>query len=152
MTWHVLQTETFWHYGKLTCLCTSKQQQWTHLWHFIHSIELQPTHSPQTPQRYTFETLIFFPNNNCIPFVLSTFTFRPFPSTAFFYLTYLFMTSFNDSPHKARSSAYNNSINEPSLTSPVRTSIIMINKSEIKADPSWPPTFTEVNWDGRFTT
>ena len=58
-----------------------------------------------------------------------------FPSTTFSNLPYLSITSFNDFPHKTRSSAYNNSINEPSYTSSIRTSITMINKSELKADP-----------------
>ena len=38
--------------------------------------------------------------------------------------------------HTTRSSACNNSINEPSLKS-VRTFITMINKSGLKASPSW---------------
>ena len=90
---------------------------------FVHSIELQPNFSPKTPQGSTFETLLFFLYNNFISFVLSTFTLRPFPSIAFFYLPNLSITSFNDSPYKARSPAYNNSMNEPSLTSSVRTSL-----------------------------
>ena len=115
------RTKTSRNDSRLTFLGTSKQRWWTHLWHFVHWIELQSTCSPQTPQGPTFETLLFFPNNNCIAFVLSTFTLRPFLSTAFFHLPYLSITSINDSPHKTRSSAYNNSINEPSLTSSIRT-------------------------------
>ena len=84
--------------------------------------------------------LLFFPENNCITFVLLTLTLRPFPSIAFFHLPYLAITSFNDSPHKTRSFAYNNSINEPCLTS-LRTSITMMNKSGLETDPLWTPTF-----------
>ena len=104
---------------RLTCLGTSEQRRWTHLWHFVHWIELQPTCSPQTRQSYTFKTILFFPNKKYIPFVLPTFTVRPFPSTAFSHLRYFSITSFCDSQHKTRSPAYNNSINEPSLTSSV---------------------------------
>ena len=92
---HVLQTKTFCHNSRLTCLATSEQRRWTHLRHFVHWIELQPTRSLQTPQGPTFETNTFFLNNNCIRFVLSTSTLRPFPFTAFFYLPYLPITSFN---------------------------------------------------------
>ena len=117
-----------------------------HLWHhFLHWIKLQTTHSPQT-QQSNFKTLLFFPNNNCIPFV------RPFPSTAFLHLTYLFITSFNYSPHKTRSSAYNKSINEPSLTSSVWTFTTMVNKSGVKADPWWTSTFTENELDCSLST
>ena len=71
-----------------------------------------------------------------MPLVLLTFTLSPFPSTALFHLPYLSITLFHLLfPHKTRSSAYNNSINEPYLTSSVRISITMINKSGLKADP-----------------
>ena len=137
-------------------IVNSKQRRWTYLddneRHFVHSAELQPTRSWQTPQRSTFETLLFFPNNNCIPFVLSTFTRRPLSSTAFFHLPYLAITSFNDSPHGTRSSAYKNFINEPSLTSSVRTFITMINKIALKADLWWTPAFTENELDSSPST
>ena len=111
---HVLQTNTSRHDSRLTCLGTSGPTP---------DIESQSTGSPKTPQRSIFEALVLFLNSNCIPFVLLTFTLRPFPSTVFFHLLYLSITSFNDCPHKIRSSAYNNSINEPSLTSSVRNSL-----------------------------
>ena len=111
---------------------SSEQRGWTHFWHFVNWIELQPICSPKTPQGPTFETLLFIPHNICIQFVLSTFTLRLFPSTAFFHRLYFSITLFNDSPHEIRSSAYNNSINEPSRTSSVLTSITMINKVDSK--------------------
>ena len=93
-------------------------------------------------RRIYFQNTTFFPNNNCIPLVLPTFTLRPFPSTAFFHLPYLSITSFNDFPHKTKLSAYN-SILKPSLTSYARTSITIINKGGLKTDPWLKPTFTE---------
>ena len=139
---HVLQTKTFWNYSRLICLGTSQQWQWTHLWHFICGIELQPTLSSQTQQGSTFKTLLLFPNNNCIPFVSSIFTLRPFFPLYFFHLPYLPVTSYNHSPQKTRLSVYKNSISEPSVTSSVRTSIAMINKSGRRADLWWTPAFT----------
>ena len=111
---------TNWSVQLLTRLGTSEQRQWTHLWHFIHWIQLQPTRcSPQKSLGFTFETLLFFPNNNFIPYVLPTFTLRLFLSTAFFQHPYLSITSSNDSLHKTRSSTYKNSINKTKLTSSV---------------------------------
>ena len=138
------------HNIRFTCLGTSEQRQWTCSRYFLHWRELQPTPSPQTPQEFTFKTLLFYRNNSCN--VLSTFTLKPFPSTAFFYLPYLSKASFNDSLHKTRSSACNNSVNELYLISSVRTSITIINISRLKASPWLTPTFTENKLDRSLTT
>ena len=53
--------------------------------------------------------------------VITVYTIRPFPSTAFFHFPYLPITSTNDSPHKTKLS-----INEPFLTSSLRTSVTVI--------------------------
>ena len=131
------------HNSRLKCLGTSEQQRWTHPWHFAHLMELQPARSPQTSQESIFEILHFFPNNTCAPFALLPFTLISFPYTAFFHLPYLPITSFNDSPYKRKFSAYNNSINEPSIASSIKTSITIINKNSLKADLWCTPTFTE---------
>ena len=72
---------------------------------------------------------------NICPWTLSFYCI--FPSSI------LVINSFNNSSHKTRLFAYKNAINEPCLTFSVRTSITMINKSRLKADPWWTPTFTE---------
>ena len=95
-----------------------------------------PTHSPQAPQGSTFETLLFFSNNNCIPFVLSTLTLRPFPSTAFFHLSYLSMTSFNDFPHKTWSSH--------TATLLMNYPLHLLSEHPLP-DFWWTPAFTEMN-------
>ena len=102
--------------------------------------------------RVHFQTLLFFRNNNCIHYVISTVTLRPFLSTAFFHLPYFSITSFNDFSHKTRSFAYNNSINEPSPTFSIRTSITIIKKSGLKADPWWTSTCTENELDTSAST
>ena len=67
-------------------------------------------------------------NNGDEPTIITYLLLLIFTFAAFFHLQYLSITSFSGSPHKTRSSAYNNSINEPSLTPSVRTSITMIIK------------------------
>ena len=71
-----------------------------------------------------------------MPFVLSTFTLGPFPSTGFFYLPYLSITLFNEFPHKTRSSVYSNSIN---------SIMVMWSNNTGKNFNSWMPFQTLIN-------
>ena len=106
-----------------------------------------PTCSLQTPQGSTFKTLqvitayfLFYQHSPSDPFHYI------FPSPS------LPITSFKNYPLKTKSSTYNNSNNEPSLTSSVRTSITMINKNRLKADSKQTPTFTENELDSSPST
>ena len=94
----------------------------------------------------------FLAYNNCITFVLLTFTLRHFPSNTLFHLWYFPIISSQDSPHRAKLTACNKSINELSLTYSVKTYTTVTNVSVLKAEPWWAPTFLEKESDNSSST
>lgn len=67
-------------------------------------------------------------------------------------LTLSLRTSFETINQWARSSEYSSSINEPSLTSSIKTCIPMTSNSGLRAAPWWTPIFTEKEYDSSPST
>ena len=63
---------------------TSEQRRWTHFLHCKHLIELQPIHSPQTPQRSNFANVtLLLPSKNLHIYSLSDIHVQSFPIKRF---------------------------------------------------------------------